>query len=487
MYVSKLKQHNTTAQTQKYDGTTIGTVVSTSDPQQMGRLKIVCSKWGDSFDNPIDELPWASYISPFGGDSMVGSRGPDIQQSTGTIAYGFWAIPKIGAQVLVMKLDNDPMHRVYLGTMYNQFTPHTLPHGRFKYDGHPTVNSDNMSTPYGPFTSSEHPIEPLNSNLRQSFGSSKTNYEWQTRAADYQVAAIQPNHTDFTESTTPDDYNVTDSISDWKSTQGYEATRYDPSELESKVVSLTSPGFHSLSMDDRIENCRMRFRTTSGHQVLLDDTNERIYISTAKGNNWVEMDQDGNIDVFSNTRINLHAVKDINITSDESVRIQAQKGIHLLSDTVINLQSKDDINVKSTAGNLRVGTAQSIYLSANQSIHTIANINQHHTSNGSMHLLSGGVLNASASDVINVNAGGDYIVTAENIHHNGPSATPATAAQPAAEKPAMWTNRVPTHEPFARTMTKTDYTHEPEHTYLSKLVNRMERGRTIIRGMFWRR
>ena len=300
--------YNSTQQTKKsmLPMVTIGTVVSADDPQQMGRLKVVCPKWGDVFDGFVDDLPWASFISPFGGESSVGSRGPGLQESTGKVAYGFWAIPKIGAQVLVMCLDSDPAFRVYIGSMFGSLSPHTLPHGRFKYDGHPTVNT-NGSTPYGPFTSTESPIEPLSSNYKQAFGPSSANYEWQTRAGDYQVAAISPEHLNHTESAVPDDYNISDPLTDWVSTQGYSITRYDETEKESKVVSITSPGFHSLSMDDRMENCRVRLRTTSGHQILLDDTNERIYISTAKGNNWIELDQDGNIDMYSANNVSIHA------------------------------------------------------------------------------------------------------------------------------------------------------------------------------------
>lgn len=488
MYISKQRMLNHTPKevsNNVVDSVTIGTVVSTNDPQQMGRLKIVCTKWGDTFATQVDELPWATYISPFGGGSNTGARGPGLQESVGKVAYGFWAIPKVGAQVLVMCIDSDPAFRVYVGSMYSQFEPHTLPHGRYSYDLHPaSTNTD--STPYGPLTSSEKPIEPLASNLKASFGHTTTNYEWQTRGADYQATGIGPNHLDHTESNAPDDHNIPDSFTDWKSTQGYEGTRYDPNELESKVISLTSPGFHSISMDDRQENCRLRFRTTSGHQILLDDTNERIYISTAKGENWVEMDQNGNIDIFSTNRVSIHSGKDINLTSDETVRIQAKKGIHLLSDADIRLQSTNDIHVRS-GGNLRIGVASSTYVSTMGNTHIKSNGQILATSGGSMHLLSGGVANISAADTMNMNSGGSYIVTASTVHHNGPAAAVATQATLANEQPSFWTNRVPTHEPYARGVTKNDFTHTPEYSYKSEFINRVERGIKFARGLFWRR
>jgi len=275
-------------------------------------------------------------------------------------------------------------------------------------------------------------------------------------------------------------------MTDWSSTQGYNSTRYDNEEQESKIVSLTSPGFHSLSMDDRMENCRMRMRTTSGHQILLDDTNERIYIATAKGNNWIEMDQDGNIDIYTANKLNVRAASDINFTSDETIRFTAKKGIHMVSQDEIRMQGAKDIHIQ-TQQNLRVGTEASLFLSSEQAVHVVANTTVNMQSGSTMNLRSGGEFNATASDTINMNSSGDYLVTAETIHHNGPTAAVADAASPAADKPAFWTNRVPTHEPYARTMTKDDFTHEPEVSYTSDLVNRFERGRNIIRGFFWRR
>jgi uncharacterized protein (DUF2345 family) len=464
---------------------TIGTVVSTTDPQQMGRLKVVCPKWGDRFDQEIADLPWTSYASPFAGDVAVGSRGPGIQETSGSVAYGFWAIPKVGAQVVVMCVDGDPMYRIYVASIYGTLSPHTLPHGRYKYDGHPVIEPSG-STPYGPMSSAEKPIEPLASNLKKAFGRSTQNHEWQTRGADYQVAGIGPQHVDYTESSAPDDFQSPDTFTDWKSTQGYGVSRHDATEFESKVVALTSPGFHSISMDDRIENCRVRMRTTSGHQVLLDDTNERIYISTAQGNNWVEMDQDGNVDIFSANKVSIRSVKDINLTSDESIRLHAKKGIHAYSGTDIRLQSVGDTNVK-VGSSLRIGVGDDVFVAAGSDINLNAAATLSATSSSTMNLRSAADTRITAAQTINMNAGGDYLVTSAQVHHNGPTASQAASAQLPNEQPAMWTNKVPAHEPYARTMTKTDYTHEPELSYKDKLVNRFERGRMIIRGLFWRR
>ena len=483
---------------------TIGYVVDTNDPQQMGRVRAVCPVWGDSYESVVEDIPWSLYITPFGGQTRVGTRGPGIQTSEGGISYGMWAIPKVGAQVLVMCVDGDPQHRVYLGCLYDQFTPHTMPHGRWKFDDHPELEKASVNPkPYGPYTSLERFVEPLAENLREAFAfKDDPSFEWRTRAADYQVAAIDVRHVNSVYGNAPDDKQIRDG--QWESTQGYQISRINPdpttsvsnANYDSMTYSWTSPGFHAISMDDRQENCRVRFRSTAGHQIIMDDTNERIYIQTAKGNNWVEMDQAGNIDIFTTNKVNIRSQKDINLTSDETIRMHAKKGIHMYSGTEIRTQAVGDIHMKSAA-NIRTHADASIYTEAATDIHAKAGSNIRiqagsslYTEAGSaIHAKSGTTLHLTAGGSFNGSAGGEMKLTGSIIHLNGPAATPASpaTAQAPAEQPAMWTNRVPAHEPYGRVMTKDDFTHEPEVPYDSNSNGRVERGSPITRGTYWRR
>jgi hypothetical protein len=199
----------------------------------------------------------------------------------------------------------------------------------------------------------------------------------------------------------------------------------------------------------------------------MDDTNERIYIATACGENWIELDQSGNIDVYSSNKVSINAKRGINLSSDEDVRITAGKGIHLVAGDTIHAQAANDIHVK---------TSQNIRLEAGASFYTTATDQLHAKSGSNMNLSSGATMNHAASN--------DIIQSATTIQQNGPQAEIATEA--AAVK-AKWTHRVPQHEPYARGMTKDDYSHAPELKYDSPDVNRVERGEQITRGIHWRR
>jgi hypothetical protein len=478
-------------QTQEF--ITLGTVVDTNDPQQMGRVRAVCPAWGDTFETVVEDLPWCIYVAPFGGQMQTGFRGPANTETAGGVAYGIWAIPKVGAQVIVACLDGDPSIRVYMGCVYDQLTPHTMPHGRWMYDDHDALPAEDTVVPRGPYSSRELPIEPLSANIKQAFGQNNARrFERQTRAADYSVAGVGVESLDFTASAVQDDKNIT--ADGWTSTQGYAVSRGDPDgkstltdrNYDSQVYTFTSPGFHSLSMDDRPENCRVRLRTTAGHQILMDDTNERIYIQTAKGNSWVELDQNGNIDIFTANKVNVRAAKDINFTSDETIRFSARRGIHMYSDDEIRMHSLKDVNILSEQ-NLRVHSLQSTFFQADQDVHLTAGASYFLSVAADLHEKCGSNFHISSGATTHINAGASLLTTAPEIHLNGPSAAVAQNAQAPSEQRAFLTNRVPDHEPWARTMTANDFSHEPEFSYDSDQVNRSERGTTTDRGEFWRR
>jgi len=473
--------HN--ANTPFSDIVAIGTVIDTNDPMQWGRVRVLVQAWGDSWEHNVEGMPWAMYVTPFGGQTSVGTRGPGIKQTEGGIAYGMWAIPKVGAQVVVMSLDEEHQQRIYLGCVFDAFSTHTMPHGRWMFEDHPELGDKPKAKPYGPYSSGDKLIQPLASNIQKAFGNSDQAFEWQTRAADYAVSRVDVSHLAYSGSRVQDD-KATDSGDGWTSTQGYQTSRFDPSggtgitdkNYDSQTYSITSPGFHSMSMDDRMENCRMRFRTMSGHQILLDDTNERIYISTAQGNNWVEMDQAGNIDIFSNSRVSIRAASDINMTSDKSIRMYAKEGIHMYSDAEIKAYAKTDIHLKT--GNILFVESKS---DTNVKSGAMVNV----TSKADMNLKSGGKGNYTSDGATNIKAGGQIIQTGTQIHLNGPGAESAKEAKEALL--AFYTNRVPAHEPWGRMITKKDTGHEGELQYSDKNVGKMEGGKEIPRNPFWRR
>lgn len=316
---------------------TTGIVVDTDDPLQAGRLRVFCPTLNDD-PKKLHHLPWAVYMSPTGGSinnsqfSRGEGKGPE--KTEGAVAYGFWSIPEQGAKVLVTCIDGDERRRVWMGCLHEHQETHTLFHGRYKWDGD--------GEPDGPLSSTDSPIEPAYTNAGKAFNGDRNSREWKTRNAEYQVSAI-PKDGDPPNSSKPTYLDETfEQISQQETDEWVEtivgAHGYDwsgnkalGSHMASRVYGFSTPGFHAWSMDDRPFNSRIRFRTATGHHILLDDTNERIYVATNEGNNWIEMDSSGNIDIYAKRRISVHSEKDINFSTDETFRVKAKKGIYMYS------------------------------------------------------------------------------------------------------------------------------------------------------------
>ncbi len=385
---------------------TLGVVKSTSDPKQMGRLKIYCP----SIDDPsyeLTELPWADYCSPFGG-AINNFTNPDGTKNDGPTSYGLWAIPKIGARVVVFFLDGDPNNRVWFGCMFPEQSNNTLPAGK---------NFDNFGAE-GPFTDTLNKKPLQESKLKKAgldlgdFYKSRGGYEKQ--------------------------YSK-DPIEDQQSTEGYADNPNSPGILDPQGYGLVTPGGHYISLNDSPEHSRIRAKTRDGNQIILDDTTGFIYFSTDEGNSWSEMTRDGHvymygaksismksdvdINMFAANNINMRALNDINVLSDKNINIQsAQESIFMMSNKFINIQSAtSDINVKAGG---------SIF----------------ETSAKGFHMKSGAEINTHAASDLNILAGSQIKETGTKINLNSAS---ATSAQPASDsKPALEAPIVPEHEPW---------------------------------------
>ena len=329
---------------------TTGIVVDTDDPLQMGRLRVFCPNLNDD-PKKIHHLPWAVYVPPFGGvissSEYARGVGKGPEKTSGSVAYGFWGIPEQGAKVIVACIDGDIRRRVWLGTMHEHQETHTLFHGRYKW-------SDDDGEPNGPLSSTEEPIEPLYTNMGKAVQGDRESREWKTRYADYQATAISPFEEPPNEQRAEEyiddlNANITENeTDDWVKpilgAHGYDwsGNKGVGSHLASRVFGFSSPGGHTISMDDRAYNSRIRIRSATGQQIILDDTNERIYMSTNEGANWIEMDSNGNIDVFAERRVSIHAEKDINFSTEESFRVKAKKGIYMYAGETPEQTSLDD-------------------------------------------------------------------------------------------------------------------------------------------------
>ena len=315
--------------------TCIGIVKNNADEAQHGRLQIFIPSI-DSLNYELEDLPWASYISPFGGTTVDFKAGRGQSTIPGVSAYGFWAIPKTNAQVLCGFMEGDPNVRFWMGCMYMPELNRTMP-----------SNIDPLKTEIdesGVYPQQEIPHYAIN--LKDA-GLDPGTMHYRTRGG-YERSVSHPSNKNKNKPTD----------------NGYAPKPHQTDKADSQAICLTSPGRHYFVMSDVDEYCRIRLKTTEGSQIIFDDTNERIYISTAKGRNWVELDEtNGRIYIYSDSKVNIRSKNDINMYSDENINIVANKRVNIRSETrSVNLRAKYDIRGLSTHADIMWTASRDIHL-----------------------------------------------------------------------------------------------------------------------------
>lgn len=373
-----------------------GQVVSTSDPDQMGRCRVwVPGLDGEAFE--IDQLPWAEYASPFMGFTVEYPAGQNNIKNNSHAAYGFWAIPKVGSSVLVFFLEGNPARRFYFASTGRLHRNRSLPAGR---------NADPRGRP-GPWGDAGdnqgnlNPIQPAFDNLRTQFQGNVTAPEAITRGAyERQVAQAKTNK---------------------DGTEGYSPNPADPSYLDPQTYCIVTPGRHAIIMQDDPKYARLRIKTAEGHQVIFDDANERIYVSTAKGNSWFEMDQDGHVHVFGAESLSFRAGKDINFFADGDINLEANGGVNVKA-------NEKDIKVSATQS-IQMKAAKSILASACDIFDMSSETTLKITSAAAMDIKTADALKMTASSSMDIKTGGKLMAQGGTMGLNGGSSMKATAGR----------------------------------------------------------
>ena len=162
----------------------------------------------------------------------------------------------------------------------------------------------------------------------------------------------------------------------------------------------------------------VRIRTRTGHQILLHNSEDLIYIGNSRGTAWIELTSNGKIDIYAADSISMHTKGDFNITADK------------------------DINLTSTGGSVNINSSENFLATAG--------------SNYEIKAGADGMLTAGGNS--NIHAGGNHLETAAQIHMNGPGAASAGSAPKATRIPQAepWSGHENLHDSTLKYTTRTD-------------------------------
>jgi hypothetical protein len=165
-----------------------------------------------------------------------------------------------------------------------------------------------------------------------------------------------------------------------------------------------------------------RLRTRTGHQILLHNTEDLIYIGNARGTAWIEMTSNGKIDIFASDSVSIHTTTDFNFKADRDVNIEAGRNVNIKAETgMIKAECLTDFELLvnrdgkiTVGGNLDVLVGQST---------KISQIND-------FEINTGGDNRFTATGDTSIGSGGNHKETAAQIHMNSnlPAEPSASAA-----------------------------------------------------------
>jgi len=149
-------------------------------------------------------------------------------------------------------------------------------------------------------------------------------------------------------------------------------------ESPSKVFGINTAGGHVLTLDDGDAeggSANIRLRSKNGAQILLDDSNDMIFVTNSSGSAYVEIDRAGMIDVYSETSISMHCEGSYNLHAKGNINMQADQGVNIKS------AGAEGIKVEASVGSIDQYAETNININAAQSTNILS---KHHVETANM-------------------------------------------------------------------------------------------------------
>lgn len=191
------------------------------------------------------------------------------------------------------------------------------------------------------------------------------------------------------------------------------------------------------------QNELMRFRTRTGHQILMHNSEDLIYIGNARGTTWIEMSSDGKIDIHAQDSVSIMTENDLNITAERDINMEAGRNVNIKAVGRATDSTSGRVQIESTQDfNLHVGRNSKITVTKNQ--HTVVKESHYIDTTKTLHIKSGKDNRLTAGANTFINSAKEHRETATYVHMNGPV---APIANPAQQVTPLTTNTLPRVRP----------------------------------------
>jgi len=536
-------------------GPFLAKVIGHLDQTFMGGLKVQLLRTTSSADNDSQdgEIVTVQYASPFSGATPIYGAGGADNYSNTQKSYGSWAVPPdVGSKVLVTFVEGRRDFGFWFACVQDDFMNFMIPDGRAA-----TSNTTGSVPEY--YKGKKLPVGEYNKHLIDPQAQAQPTYYPRPVNDDYlkrmeEQGLVEDDVRGLTSSSARREVpsNVYGMSTPGPLDKRSNAPKVPRGTVDSEKLFFSSRlGGHSIVMDDGDEkilrkghakdtpqeyanlkvnqtdgdptlpaNELFRLRTRTGHQILMHNTEDLIYISNARGTAWIELTSNGKIDIYAFDSVSVHTNNDLNFTADRDINFTAYENMNFVVGKELRIDTGDSISmttgnfyslnaadsISQTAGEFIAGYAGSsvtlvantdftalgagvsigstgiigiegcsaVKISTDGDIHNKALGSIYNSTVGDINFDTGQRFLIKTGSVVGVDAGGNIILKANtDIQLNGPTPpSPLPATLPPAPDPvntldpkrALQTSRQPNHEPWYQHENLNPLAYTPERT-----------------------
>jgi hypothetical protein len=368
-------------------GPFIAKIISHLDPSYMGSLEVQILHESGNDDAREGQLRTVKYLNPFYGSTHIDyvSDDPDTHDNTQK-AYGMWMVPPdVGTLVVVIFIGGDPRKGFWMGCVQNEDMNFSLPgYAATEYVVDDSRETDTVKTrvPVGEYNKIIHPET-------QSDTTKKLKPEHPSALALERQGLLQDDIRGITTSSarrevpsmvfgisTPGPVDKTGKIGKvgkhehkipnaFVSRLGGSSFVMDDGDdkfLRKTPAGEGPPDYAAVEQDetdgqkDLLHNELIRLRTRTGHQILMHNTEDLIYIGNARGTAWIELTSDGKIEVYAEDSISFRTKQDFNFYADRDINMEAGRNLntkvhgemhtHVIGDQILIVDANQKIHIK---------------------------------------------------------------------------------------------------------------------------------------------
>jgi len=454
-------------------GPFIAKVISNIDPTYMGILEVEILRPAGATASAEGQLHQVKYMSPFWGVTGSAYLGQVDDYNNTQKSYGMWMVPPdVGTYVMIIFIDGDPKRGYWIGCVgseaenMNFMMPGIAATQRVVEDVDPDnagnygrvpvaeynkkIDDNETTTDPTRVLKPEHPLAKVLAAQGLIFDDIRgiTTSSARRESPSMVFGISTPGPLDKNGKTGP--VGKAEHLIPNYPVSRLGGTTFVMDDGDDKFLRMTAPtdgpptyasveGGDTSGDNTRPHNELFRIRTRTGHEILLHNSEDLIYITNSRGTAWIELTSDGKIDIYAQDSISVRTQNDINFYADRDINMEAGRNFNLkVAERHQTEVGGDKITIVNGNVAIKVDGTQDETVSGAvaESYEATWDV----TVGGQTNMTIGGGLDVNTSGANKLTSGGDMDINAANttisggnINFNGPeaaSAGSATAATP---------------------------------------------------------